>query len=428
MKIILINHTFQIPRFYKRWQLLANEHRDLDVTLITPNKAKWDIKGSMIFGSDTVIEGKGLNNGNFHIIPVQIQERKFLGWISDEMVKVIKEIKPDIVYHIGGHTQPSLMQCIKTVRKYLPNSKVMAFSMRGPAYNLIFPRLRKKESRLHWIARIITYYVYSYRVKYLNKNCDAILCHYPTAIKCFKDEGFKKPIYMSTQVGVDTDVYYPDAQKRRRIRTLYNLGDAFVFGCACRFIPNKGLFEIVDALPQEGNWKCLLMGKGENKFTESLIRQIKEKHLEDKIILTGYIEWNEMPAYWNAIDCALHVPQTTDTWQETFSLAIVQAMATGKPVIGNTSGSVPYQIGVNKMIVPEGDIQALTEKIIWTMQHRDEAMRIGLKMRNYAINSFSIKNLNKQFYDIIQDVYHGVYNKNKVDMVNYAKNNGYELR
>ena len=169
------------------------------------------------------------------------------------------------------------------------------------------------------------------------------------------------------------------------------------------------------------------MGKGEENFTNLLMRRIKEKHLEDKIILTGYIEWNEMAAYWNAVDCALHVPRTTDTWQETFSLAIVQAMVTGKPVIGNTSGSVPYQIGVNKMIVPEGNIQALTEKIEWSMSHRKELLEIGEKMKDYAVNSFSIKNLNRQFYDIIQDVYHGVYDKNKVDMVNYAKLRGYEL-
>ncbi len=422
MKIVLINHTFQIPRFYKRWKLLASQHPDLDVTLITLKSYEWDIKESMIFGSDTILEGENIDDGNFRIIAVSSEKHKYRSWTSKEMVDVIRKIQPDIVYHIGTHKQDSALQCIRTVRKYLsPKSKAIVFSMRGPTMNVVYPKKRKTESFFYWCLRFVNYQLLKKNLNYLNKNADAILCHYPDALDCFQKEGFYKPIYMSTQVGVDPDVYHPDENARERIREKYNLGDACVFGAACRFIPDKGLFEIVKALPKDGNWKCLLMGRGSEEFTNELKQLIHERNLDDKIILTGYVDWKDIAGYWNAIDCAIHVPRTTEIWQETFSLAVIQAMASGKPVIGNDSGSVPYQMGPDGILVPEGDIKSLHDKMMWVIGNPDKAKAIGLNMYNYAVNNFSIQHLNDQFYDIIHDVYNGTYDERLVDMVKYRK-------
>lgn len=38
MKIVLINHSYQVRYFYRRWQLLAHTHPDLDVTLLAPTE------------------------------------------------------------------------------------------------------------------------------------------------------------------------------------------------------------------------------------------------------------------------------------------------------------------------------------------------------------------------------------------------------
>lgn len=422
MKIILINHTFQLPRFSKRWKLLSEQHRDLDITLITPVSQKWDIKDSMIFGANTTVNAQCLDIDNFHIVPVHTRTHKYRSWTSPEMVKVIQRINPDIVYHLGTHKQDSLFQCIKTVRKKLSKTaKAVAFSMRGPTMDLKYPKKRETDSYLYMLVRLVNYYYQKYKLNYLNKNCDAMICHYPDAVECFRKEGFNKPIYMSTQVGVDTDIFYPNENSRLEIRNKLNLGDSFVFGCACRFIPDKGLFEILDALPPKGNWKCLLMGKGDEEFTKKLREIIHNKHFDDKVILTGFLEWNDMAKYWNAVDCAIHVPRTTPAWQETFSLSVVQAMATGKPIIGNDSGSVPYQIGPNGIIVPEGNIDALSKQINWMIDHPSEGLKIGQKMKQYAVGHFSIHNLNNQFYDIIQDIYNGTYNTELTDMVSYKE-------
>lgn len=400
--------------------LLAQQQKDWDITLIAPQEYKWDISGSMIFGNDTVLNGKRVSIDNFHIIPVEIKHNGILGWTSNEMIQEILRINPQFIYHIGAHNQPSLFQCLR-LKKKLKDTKVIAFSMRGPTMDLHLPTMARSGSIKGYLIRLIAYPFRKYSVHYFNKKCDAVLCHYPDAVECFKKEGFEKPIYMSTQVGVDTDVFYPNETYRNEIREKYNLGDSFVFGSAARFIPDKGLTDIVDALPQKGNWKCLLMGKGSEEFTTRLRQKIKEKGIEDKVILTGYVDAEEMPKYWNAVDCAIHVPLTTLHWQETFSLAIVQAMACGKALVGNTSGSVPYQIGSDGIIVKERDIKELSEKLEWVIDHPEEVSKIGAKELHRAINSFSIRHLNNHFVHIIKDLMNGTYSDNLIDMATFSK-------
>lgn len=420
MKIVIINHTFQIPRFYKRWKLLAEAHKDWEVYLIAPSKFKWDTNHSLIFGGNVQATGLELNEGNFHICAVRVKDMK-IGWISKEMCRVLVAIKPNIIYHIGGHTQLSLIQCIKLVQKKLPATKLMAFSMRGPAMNIRLPKLASIKQLPAWILSYASYLLRKHNLRYFNKGCDAVLCHYPDAIECFKKEGYNGPIYMSTQVGVDPDIYHPSEEYRTEIRELLGLGNSYVFGCAIRFLPMKGLSEIIEAMPQQGDWKLLVMGTGDKAFEENAKQRLQERGIANKVIFTGYIEWDLIAKYWNAIDCAIHVPRTTEKWEETFSLSIVQAMATGKPVIGNTSGSVPYQIGPNGLIVKEGDIPALTKKIVWAMEHPQEAKEIGEKMKKYAIDSFSIGHLNKQFAAIVEDVVNNKLSEGLTDMTRFSQ-------
>ena len=112
---------------------------------------------------------------------------------------------------------------------------------------------------------------------------------------------------------------------------------------------------------------------------------------------------------------------TTPEWVETFSLAVIQPQITKKPVIGDDSGSVPYQIGFDDMIVPEGNVEALHNKIEWVLNHKEKASAIGLKMYKRTHDCFEVKHLNSMFYDtIVEDVQKGKYDENKHDMTKYT--------
>lgn len=419
MKIVIINHTFQKPEFAKRWKVLAMQHKELDVTLLAPADWEWGKERTLTYGHVDKVQGTAVEEGNFRIHLIDTKRNKMGEWTSDILKEEIKTIYPDIVYFIGGHTAAPIMQLYK-IRKKLRynNMKIMAFSMRGHTPTIDFkqsePGIKK------YINTIGKYIILSPRVKKTNKYCDALFCHYPAALKAFRDEGYTKPIYMQTQVGVDPDIFGPNQEARKKIRKKYDLGDAFVFGSASRFHYSKGLSQVIQALPKEGNWKYLMMGWGREDEVAVIKKQIADRGLQDKIILTGYIDnWTDMAEHWNALDCAIHAPLTTLRWEETFSLALVQAMITGLPVIGSNSGSVPYQIGPDGIIVPEGDINAMREQMVRMMNNPDEARRIGTKMRRRSQECFSIYHLNELFYLTLQDVINGVFDEKKVDMAEF---------
>jgi glycosyltransferase involved in cell wall biosynthesis len=422
MKLIIINHTFQKPEFYKRWKSLAEKHEDLDVTLLAPADWNWGEEKTLTYGTVERRKGVVVDEDRFRIHLIDTVKTKSGDWTSKLLEKEIRKLNPDIVYFIGGYTAAAFIQILKLREREKMSMKVIAFSMRG--HTLALQATNSYLSPLGLCKNIAKIIILKPRLDYFKKHCDAVFCHYPDALKAFRKEGYKGPVYMQTQVGVDPDVFYPNPVARKKIRDKYNIGDAFLFGSASRFHYSKGLSEIIQALPEEGNWKYLMMGWGRDDEVEKIKNEIVSRGLQDKIILTGFIDnWTDMAEHWNALDCAVHTPLTTPKWEETFSLALVQAMITGLPVIGSSSGSVPYQIGPDGIVIPEGNVEILRQTMLDMMSSLDKCKDVGNKMRWRALNCFSIYHLNDVFYDTIQDVQNGIYDEKKVDMSTYLMEN-----
>lgn len=423
IKLVCINNSFQSHYFTRRWELLAEQHPDVDVTLLTPEKAEWYASKSYSYGKSVIMTGRNEEKGTNYRIRTYKTNTYFKFFMeSPDIAQMLRDLQPDVIYQIGWPF-PLFIHLQKIVKKYLPATKLIVFSMRGPAHSI--QRYRELIKGSKRITDFLKYSMFYFNIKrqarVLNNTVSAVFCHYPDAVRLFREEGYPGPIYMQTQVGVNTEWFHPDEAARKEIREKYNLGDAFVFGSASRFNSSKGIDDIIEALPKEGNWRYLMMGAGSEADESRLEQHIKERGIEGKVIKTGFVDWYEITKYWNAIDCAIHVPRTTPVWLETFSLSIVQPMVTGKPIIGNTSGSVPYQIGNKEMVVPEGDIHALNEKIRWILNNQKEAKKIGMEMKEYAEKSFSIQHLDDLFYATLLDVISGVYDEKKSDMTKWSK-------
>ncbi|MCF8020018.1 MAG: glycosyltransferase [Vallitaleaceae bacterium] len=419
IKLIIINHTFQKPEFYKRWKCLTQKYNDVDITLLAPMEWKWGEEKTLTYGQTERLQGIVVDDKRFRIHLIDTKKDIMGEWRSIKLEEEVLNARPDLVYFIGGHTAQPLMQILRLRKKHnLNNMKVVAFSMRGCTPTIDF---KKSEPGIKkYIKYVGKCLILGPRLRNFNKHCDAVFCHYPDALKRFRLDGYDGPIYMQTQVGVDPDIFYPNSEAREKIRNKFNIGDAYLFGSASRFHYSKGLSEIIRALPKDGNWKFLMMGWGRPDEVEKINNEIAERRLENKIILTGYIDnWTDMAEHWNALDCAVHTPLTTSKWEETFSLALVQEMITGLPVIGSSSGSVPYQIGPDGIIVQEGDVQELNNAMVKMMTNPELGKEIGEKLKNRTLSNFSIYRLNELFYLTIQDILNDVYDEKKIDMVEF---------
>ena len=170
----------------------------------------------MTTGRKELFKCPKIDDGNYHVLPVDYTIDRTGSWESSEMLDQIMFLKPHLVYHIGTHLQPSLLSVLKLSKK-MPETKFVTFSMRGPNWDIFY------QWKKHPIKSILKYIYHYNHLKCLNKYSDAIICHYPDAVKSFKKEGYNGPIYMCTQVGVNADVYKPNIDYRFEIREKYNL-------------------------------------------------------------------------------------------------------------------------------------------------------------------------------------------------------------
>src|SRR5262249_55685300 len=69
------------------------------------------------------------------------------------------------------------------------------------------------------------------------------------------------------------------------------------------------------------------------------------------------------PGYLNAMDLLAAPSQTTPRWKEQFGRMLLEAMATGVPVLASDSGEIPHVVGDAGRIVPEADESAWVDAL-----------------------------------------------------------------
>ncbi|MCA9911390.1 MAG: glycosyltransferase family 4 protein, partial [Anaerolineae bacterium] len=76
---------------------------------------------------------------------------------------------------------------------------------------------------------------------------------------------------------------------------------------------------------------------------------------------------------------------------ENFSLAILDALSVGTPIIASRIGGVPYILedGVDSLLFTPGDTDALTEQLQEVLQHPDRLLRMGQRGLEQTLPKYS---------------------------------------
>lgn len=397
MKILAVNIAFRTEDFYKRWRMMTQSFNDVQVTLVGPNYYEYHDFGPTIY-----FEPKPVTEDNFKVRHIDMRKRTILlkDWFSWEYFRLLQIEKPDFVYLIGYEINLVAFQTELFKRLFSPKLKIGLFTMRGKDMPI---------QKSH----------YKYRWNMTKRIFDFVNVHYPRGKQVISEQGrYDGPVYLQTQIGVDKDTFFPDIKRGNQIRKRYNIReDDWVFCSAIRIHEEKGVFDIISACKQiDAPFKYLLMGDG--KDMDRAKTYIKSQGLDNKIILTGKIPYGEqVAAHMNASNCLIHVPLTTRNWVDTFPLAVVQGMACALPVICSDSGAMPYQVGTDGLIVPEGDSKKLTEMMIKTINNQTWAKEVGEKMLERVLDCFEIRHLNKCLYQTIKSHLKGIPEKSVHDQV-----------
>jgi glycosyltransferase involved in cell wall biosynthesis len=94
---------------------------------------------------------------------------------------------------------------------------------------------------------------------------------------------------------------------------------------------------------------------------------------------------------------------------ENFPYALLEAMACGVPVIGTRTGGLPELIedGVSGLVIPPGDVAALTEALCMVLGDTELRNRLGRAARQRAQEKFSVEAVVPRMLDLYRAVRDG---------------------
>jgi hypothetical protein len=116
--------------------------------------------------------------------------------------------------------------------------------------------------------------------------------------------------------------------------------DPFTIGFAGRLVEAKGIHDLLRAVRRlDFPFRLLVVGDGPLR-AEFLGADLGRGELE---LRTG-VRSAEMPALYARMDLLVLPSRTTETWAEQFGKVLCEALLCGTPVLGSSSGEIPWVI------------------------------------------------------------------------------------
>lgn len=177
-------------------------------------------------------------------------------------------------------------------------------------------------------------------------------------------------------MGCDTKAFSP----KYRVEDYFDQRDKKVVLFAGRLAEKKGVAYLIDAVK---DLDVQLVIAGDGPLKEELMKQAEP--LEDKVVFLGSKTHEELRVIYASADIFV-APSITakDGDQEGFGLVIIEAMASGLPVIASESGGIVDIIthGENGLLSPEKDVKSIERNIKYLLDNPEsynKLMKNGLK-------------------------------------------------
>ena len=195
--------------------------------------------------------------------------------------------------------------------------------------------------------------------------------------------------------GIDLEPYLQKKDKSP-IRKKFNIKeDTILIGSTGRIVWQKGYDQLISLLENYdfGGRIFHILIAGDGSLRNKYIEEIESRHLEDRITFIGNI--NNIPEFLSNLDIYIQ-PSVT----EGFPLSVLEAMASGLPVISSDAGGLKEMIHnkENGITYRTGDLNALHNSFlrIFSMSP-DELCLLGQNARKTVQDKYSINNSSQQY-------------------------------
>lgn len=213
--------------------------------------------------------------------------------------------------------------------------------------------------------------------------------------------GRNKTAFISN--GVDIDVFHPQVNGNG-IRERYGIAsDEKVILCPRRLVPKNNVGYLIEAMPevikQNRQVRCLIVGCGSERA--KLEKEAIALGIANRVIFKGGIPNSEMPEYYAASDIVV-----LPSLKEGTSIAGLEAMATGKPLVGTNVGGIPHIIANNEtgILVGLRNPRELACAMVSLLNDDGKRVTMGLNARKRVEREFSWQIIARKTQGIYEEV------------------------
>jgi glycosyltransferase involved in cell wall biosynthesis len=171
------------------------------------------------------------------------------------------------------------------------------------------------------------------------------------------------------------------------------------------FIKTKGVFEFLEALKglkqQRLNFEALFVGEDYDITAEKIKEQVEKYGLSDNVKVLGPLYRSEK--FKAILECDIFV---LPTYFELFPGVVLEAMQCGKAIITTRTGAIPEIIdtGVNGILVEPGNIEQLTEKIKYLIEHPGQVRTFGKKAKEKFNNQYTLNIFEERMRSVFNEI------------------------
>lgn len=211
-------------------------------------------------------------------------------------------------------------------------------------------------------------------------------------------EGVEEALISIVPQSVDTGEFRPagkaDYPSILKIRKKYQINQSdFLVLSVGRMVWEKGWFDIIPAAAYVkkhygSKIKFLLVGEGKEK--KRVKRLIKDADVSDIVNLTGVLPYSQMADVFRSADVFLYPSLPTPVWNAQFGGVLIEAMASGLPIVGTLSGGTRDDtVGADGGIfVQPQHFSGLADAIIRLYNRRELTRKIGQRNRKIAVEKY----------------------------------------
>ena len=204
--------------------------------------------------------------------------------------------------------------------------------------------------------------------------------------------------YHVIPVGIDLEPYLAATSRQHRLHAAMNIPPEIpVIAVVGRLVPIKDHETLFRALQRLGGAHLAVIGDGE--LRSHLERRAAELGISERTRFLGWV--TDLPEL--VADARLVALSSRN---EGTPLALIEAMATGRPVVATHVGGIRHLVedGVSGLLCPAGDDQALAAAIASVLDNRGLAERLGDQGRCIAKSRFSCETMVAAHRDLYADL------------------------